>query len=252
MSKIVSEPLEALGEVRDGAVVAVGGFGPAGVPLTLINALLATGARELHVVTNNVGDGWGLGELLREGRIARLTMSYTGENKDLADRWLAGELEIEFTPQGTLVERLRAAGAGIPAFYTATGAGTLIADGGLPLRFRDGEPISRTQAREQREFSGRRYVLEHALHCDLALVHCFSADAAGNLRFRGTARNFNPVMATAATTTVAEAESVVALGRLAPDDVHLPGAFVTRVLGGVPANDRIDKLMTTEVLDERH
>lgn len=238
---------EALAEVDDGAVIAVGGFGPAGVPIMLTDALLESGAERLHLVTNNVGDGWGLGRLVDAGRVARLTMTYMGQNKRLAESWLAGDLEIEFVPQGTLAERLRAAGAGIAAFYTPTGAGTLVADGGMPLRFSAGEVVKRAEPKEQRAFGGRSYVLETALACDVALVHAQAADSCGNLRFRAAARNFNPVMATAARLVVAEAERILEVGSLAPDDVHLPGAYVDRLVGPVPPNARVDIMMTREV-----
>lgn len=244
MDKIVETAARALGRVDDGAVVAVGGFGPAGVPLRLIDALLASGATNLHLVTNNVGDGWGLGLLLDAGRVSRITMSYMGQNKRLADRWLAGAIDIEFTPQGTMVERLRAAGAGIPAFYTPTGVGTFVADGGLPISFRGTTPTL-TLAKEVREFGGRPYVLEEALFCDLALVHSHRADRFGNLAFRSAARNFNPVMATAARRTAVESEQLVAVGDIPPDDVHLPGAWVAAVVGGALRNERVDVRTTT-------
>ena len=245
MDKIVESAQRAVADVKDGSTVAVGGFGPAGVPVTLVAALLKSGAGRLHVVTNNVGDGWGLGQLLEAGRLSKVTMSYMGQNKRLAAAWLDGSVEIEFTPQGTMVERLRAAGAGVPAFYTPTGVGTLVSGGGLPLTFRDGHPSRLSEAKEVRTFDGQEFVLERALRCDVALVHCHRADRYGNLTFRAAARNFNPIMAMAADVTIAEAEQIVPVGDLDPDGVHVPAAYVTRVLGNAPANTRVDVRTTS-------
>ncbi|GAA4622676.1 CoA transferase subunit A [Actinoallomurus vinaceus] len=230
MDKTLSTPGEAVADIPDGASLAVGGFGLCGVPMELISALLDRGTTGLHVVSNNCGvDDHGLGVLLREGRIARVTASYVGENKEFARRYLAGELEVELVPQGTLAERLRAGGCGIPAFYTPAGVGTQVADGGLPWRYGpDGGVLVASPPREIREFDGRPYVLEEAVRTDFGLVHAARADRHGNLVFDKSARNFNPLAAMAARVTVAQAEEVVE--RLDPDEVHLPGIFVDRVV----------------------
>ncbi|MCK9795936.1 CoA transferase subunit A [Isoptericola sp. 4D.3] len=205
------------GLLHDGMTIAVGGFGLCGVPYALIDAVRDAGVRDLTVVSNNLGvDGLGLGVLLENDQVSRVLASYVGENKLFATRFLNGELDVELVPQGTLAERLRAGGAGIPAFYTPTGVGTPVADGKPTV-----------------ELDGRTYLLERAIRADLALVHAHTADAAGNLRYRLTARNFNPVVATAAPVTVVEAEHLLDPerdGHLDPDDVHTPGVFVTRVV----------------------
>ena len=205
---------EALsGAVHDGMTVAVGGFGLSGIPTNLIRALADTGVRGLTVVSNNMGvDGKGLGILLEGGQVSRVLSSYVGENRLFAEQYLSGALDVEFVPQGTLAERLRAGGAGIPAFYTPTGVGTSIAEG-----------------KEEREFDGRRVVLERGIVADLALVRAHEADREGNLRYRYTARNFNPLVATAGRLTIAEAEVVVD-GFLDPNEIHTPGIFVQRVV----------------------
>ncbi|WP_432535542.1 CoA transferase subunit A [Kineococcus arenarius] len=218
MTKVRAAAAEALdGVLRDGMTIAVGGFGLCGVPFGLIDAVRASGVRGLTIVSNNMGvDGQGLGVLLENDQVSRVLASYVGENKLFAKRYLDGDLDVEFVPQGTLAERLRAGGAGVPAFYTATGVGTPVADG---------KPTA--------EFGGRTYLLERAIVADLALVHARTGDAAGNLRHRLTARNFNPVVATAAPVTVAEVERFldpVTDGYLDPDDVHTPGVFVTSVV----------------------
>jgi len=236
MNKTVATADEAIADIPDGASLAVGGFGLVGVPITLIRALLTRGTSNLSVVSNNCGvDGWGLGLLVDAHRIRRVTASYIGENKEFARQYLAGELEVELTPQGTLAERLRAGGAGIPAFYTATGVGTVVANGGMPIKYAvDGSVELATEPKEVREFStfGRpdSYVLEPSIVTDFALVRAAVGDRAGNLRFEESARNFNPPVAMAGRITIAEVDRLVEVGELAPDDIHLPGIFVDRVV----------------------
>ncbi|MFF0290612.1 CoA transferase subunit A [Streptomyces sp. NPDC005262] len=236
MDKVVATAEEALAGVMDGASLAVGGFGLSGVPNVLIQALYATGASGLGVVSNNCGvDGGGLGILLAAGRIARVTGSYVGDNKEFARQYLSGELLVELTPQGTLAERLRAGGCGIPAFFTPAGVGTQVADGGLPWRYApDGTVAVASPPKEIREFDGRRHVLEHGITTDFALVRAAKGDRHGNLVFHRSARNFNPLAAMAGRVTVAEVEQLVEPGELDPDEVHLPGVFVQRVVGLTP------------------
>ncbi|MET7465251.1 CoA transferase subunit A [Nonomuraea sp. NPDC005501] len=227
--KVVATAGEALAGVRDGASFAVGGFGLSGIPSVLIQALHATGVSGISVVSNNCGvDGGGLGVLLAAGRIARVTASYIGDNKEFARQYLTGRLEVELTPQGSLAERLRAGGAGIPAFYTPAGVGTPVAEGGLPLRHHpDGSIDVASPPKEIREFDGRPYVLEHGITTDFALVRAAKGDRHGNLVFGKSARNFNPLAAMAGRVTIAEVEE---LTELDPDEVHLPGVFVQRLL----------------------
>ncbi|WP_211269050.1 CoA transferase subunit A [Saccharothrix syringae] len=236
MDKVVAGAAEAVAGVPAGASVAVGGFGLAGIPWFLIEALLEQGADDLTIVSNNCGvDGAGLGLLLERRRISRVIASYVGENKEFARQYLAGELTVELTPQGTLAERLRAGGAGIGAFYTPAGVGTLVADGGLPWRHHpDGTVAVASPPKEVRTFRGREMVLEEGIVTDVALVRAAVADRAGNCRFHAAARNFNPVVAMAGRLTVVEAERVVDTGDLHPDDVHLPGVFVQRVVALSP------------------
>lgn len=244
MDKVVPSPAQAVADVPDGASLAVGGFGLSGNPMELIRALHDQGTTSLRVVSNNCGvDGWGLGILLADGRIARMTSSYVGENKEFARQFLEGELEVELTPQGTLAERLRAGGVGVPAFYTATGVGTQVADGGLPWRYAaDGSVALASPPKEVREFGGRQYVLEEAITTDFGLVHALRGDRHGNLVFHESARNFNPLCAMAGRITVAEVEELVEPGELAPDDVHLPGIFVQRVVHvGTEVEKRIER-----------
>jgi 3-oxoacid CoA-transferase subunit A len=243
MDKLTDSAAQAVTDIGDGASLAVGGFGLCGVPSTLIAALVEAGPCGLRVVSNNCGvDDWGLGLLLRAGRIARMTSSYVGENKEFARQYLAGELEVELTPQGTLAERLRAGGAGIPAFYTASGVGTQVADGGLPWRHAaDGTVLVASPAKEQRDFGGRRYVLEEAIVTDFALVRAAVADRHGNLVFRGSAMNFNPLAAMAARICVVEAEQIVEPGDLEPASVHLPGVYVHRVVEADATDKRIER-----------
>jgi 3-oxoacid CoA-transferase subunit A len=240
VDKLVTDVAQAVAEVVSGSSVAVGGFGVCGIPEVLIEAVWAGGATGLHVVSNNCGlDGVGLGRLMDSGRIARITASYVGENKEFARRYLAGELELELTPQGTLAERLRAGGAGIPAFYTATGVGTQVASGGLVWRYaKDGSVAVSSPAKQVRTFGGRSYVLEEAITCDVALVRAARADRFGNVVFHAAARNFNPLCAMAGRITVVEAEEVVEVGEIDPDEVHLPGVFVQRVVAVPPGRPK--------------
>jgi 3-oxoacid CoA-transferase subunit A len=240
--------LEAVSDIPDGASIAVGGFGLCGIPSALIEALLESGVRNLDVASNNCGvDDWGLGTLLAERRIGRMTSSYVGENKTFERQYLQGDLEVELTPQGTLAERLRAGGVGVPAFYTPTGVGTWVAEGGLPWRYApDGTVLVSSPPKETREFDGRTYVLEQAIRCDYALVRASRADKHGNCVFDLSSRNFNPLCAMAGKTTIVEAEQVVEAGELAPDEIHLSGIFVQRVVQLTPAQiaqKRIERLV---------
>ncbi|MEU1123403.1 CoA transferase subunit A [Streptomyces sp. NPDC005899] len=236
MNKVSGSAAEAVADIPDGASLAVGGFGLSGVPDALIDALHEQGAAGLEVVSNNCGvDGRGLGILLAAGRIARVTGSYVGENKEFARQYLSGELEVELTPQGTLAERLRAGGAGIPAFYTPAGVGTQVAEGGLPWRYApDGSVAVASPPKETRNFSGRPYLLEHGITTDFALVRAWRGDRHGNLVFRRAAANFNPLAAMAGRVAIAEVEELVEPGELAPDDVHLPGVYVRRIVELTP------------------
>ncbi|MFM9370028.1 CoA transferase subunit A [Streptomyces sp. Da 82-17] len=232
MDKVVATAADAVADVRDGASLAVGGFGLSGVPNALIEAVHARGVGGLSVVSNNCGAmDSGLAVLLAAGRIARVTGSYIGANKEFARQYLAGELEVELIPQGTLAERLRAGGAGIPAFYTPAGVGTQVAEGGLPLRY-DGEGgvALASPPKEVREFDGVSYVLERGIRTDFALVRAAKGDRHGNLVFAKSARNFNPLAAMAGRVTVAEVEELVEPGDIDPDQVHVPGIFVQRVV----------------------
>jgi 3-oxoacid CoA-transferase subunit A len=246
LDKTVESAGSAVADIADGSSVAVGGFGLCGIPSALIQALYEQGTTGLRVVSNNCGvDEWGLGILLSARRIAKTTSSYVGENKEFERQFLAGELEVELTPQGTLAERLRAGGAGIPAFYTATGVGTQVAEGGLPWRYgADGSVVLASPAKHTREFDGRPYVLEEAIRTDFALVRAAVGDSHGNLVFHETARNFNPLAAMAGTVTIAEVEELVEPGELDPDRIHLPGIYVHRVVGLTPeqaADKRIER-----------
>jgi len=246
LDKRVGSAAEAVADIGDGATLAVGGFGLCGVPSVLIKALLDLGSTRLHAVSNNCGvDEWGLGLLLMAKRLAKMTSSYVGENREFERQFLSGELEVELTPQGTLAERLRAGGSGIPAFYTATGGGTQVADGGLPWRYNaDGSVALASPPKDTRVFDGRDYVLEEAIRTDFALVRAAIGDRHGNLVFHETARNFNPLAAMAGRVTIAEVEKLVEPGSIDPDRVHLPGIFVQRVLALSPeqaADKRIER-----------
>ena len=225
-NKLYASADEALqGLVADGQTLAVGGFGLCGIPETLIVALRDSGVKGLTVISNNAGvDGFGLGLLLETRQIRKMISSYVGENKEFERQYLSGELELEFNPQGTLAERLRAGGAGIPAFFTRTGYGTIVADG-----------------KETREFDGHHYVLETALKSDLSLVKAWKADTSGNLLFRKTARNFNPAVAMAGRVTVVEVEELVEVGAIDPDQVHLPGIYVDRIVVNRTPEKRIEQ-----------
>jgi 3-oxoacid CoA-transferase subunit A len=250
VSKVVDSASAAVADIVEGSSLAVGGFGLCGVPVDLIDAVVENGAAGLRVVSNNCGvDGWGLGRLLGEHRVARVTGSYVGENKEFARQFLAGELEVELIPQGSLAERLRAGGCGIPAFYTPAGVGTLIAEGGLPWRYApDGTVAVASLPREVREFDGRRYVLEHAITTDFALVRATRGDTIGNLVFDLATRNFNPLCAMAGRVTIAEVEELVPAGTLDPVSVHLPGIFVQRV---VQADTTREKLIEKRTVRPR-
>ncbi|RFO95258.1 succinyl-CoA--3-ketoacid-CoA transferase [Rhodoferax lacus] len=231
MNKIYPDAASALqGLVADGALLAVGGFGLCGIPEALIEALQHSQAKDLTVISNNAGvDGFGLGLLLESRQIKKMISSYVGENKEFERQYLAGELELEFTPQGTLAEKLRAGGAGIPAFFTRTGVGTLVAEG-----------------KELRDFNGETYVMEHALFPQVSLVKADVADRSGNLRFHLTARNFNPAVAMAGRVCVVEVERIVENGELAPDDIHLPGIYVHRIVQNASPEKRIEKRTTRQ------
>ena len=231
MKKIFPSAKAALdGIVNDGQLFAVGGFGLCGIPEALIDALRDSGAKNLTVISNNAGvDGFGLGKLLETRQIKKMISSYVGENKEFERQYLAGELELEFTPQGTLAEKLRAGGAGIPAFFTKTGVGTLVAEG-----------------KEVREFDGQKYVMERALVPEVSLVKAWKADQSGNLIFRRTARNFNPAVAMAGKTTIVEVEEIVETGAFDPDSIHLPGIYVHRIVLNAHPEKRIEKRTLTE------
>ena len=243
MDKVVKSADEAVRDVTSGASIAVGGFGLCGVPIVLIEAVFAGGATDLETVSNNCGvDGWGLGVLLAAKRIRRTVSSYVGENKEFERQFLTGELEVELVPQGTLAERLRAGGAGIPAFYTPAGVGTAVADGGLPRRYdgRGGVALA-SPPKEIREFGGRPYVLELGLRTDFALVHARYGDRLGNLIYEKSAANFNPLCAAAGRVTIAEVEELVEPGELDPMRVHTPGIFVNRVVHAPGVEKRIER-----------
>ena len=243
MSKVFATAAEAVADIADGASLAVGGFGLCGIPDGLIGALAERGVSGLEVFSNNCGvDDWGLGILLSAGRIRRVTASYVGENKEFARQYLAGELEVELTPQGTLAERLRAGGAGIPAFYTPAGVGTPVSEGGLPWRYNtDGSVAVASPPKETREFGGKTYVLEEGIVADYALVHAEVGDTEGNLVFAKTAMNFNPLAAMAGRVTIAQVEKLVEPGELDPAQVHLPGVFVQRIVHTGGQVKRIEK-----------
>jgi 3-oxoacid CoA-transferase subunit A len=246
MDKVVAGAREAVAGIPDGATLAVGGFGISGIPSVLIQAVLDSGARELEVVSNNAGvDDWGLGLLLAARRLRRMVASYVGENKEFARQYLAGELEVELTPQGTLAERMRAGGSGIAAFYTRTGVGTQVAEGGMPWRYGpDGTIALASPPKPVQQFDGLDYVLERAIVADFGLVRAWKGDRHGNLVYREAARNFNPLAAMCGQVTIAEVEHLVEPGELDPDAVHTPGVFVQRVVPLSPeqaADKRIER-----------
>ena len=246
MDKVIASPAEAVQDVRDGASIAVGGFGLGGVPERLIEALLARGSTGLTTVSNNCGvDGFGLGKLLDNKRIRRTTGSYVGENREFERQFLSGELEVELVPQGTLAERLRAGGSGIPAFFTPAGVGTGVADGGLPLRYgADGSIALASPPKETRVFDGRTYVLETGIVCDFAFVRASRGDRMGNLVYNKSTRNFNPLCAMAGKITIAEVEELVEPGEIDPEEVHTPGIFVQRVVVVGKDGKRIERTTT--------
>lgn len=228
MQKLVKNAAEAVRDIPDGALLALGGFGLCGIPENCIQALVDKGIKNLTCISNNAGvDGFGIGLMLEKGQVKKMISSYVGENKLFEQLVLSGKLELELTPQGTLAEKLRAGGAGIPAFYTPTGYGTIIADG-----------------KETREFGGRMYVLEHSYFADFAIVKAWKGDTMGNLVFRGTARNFNPMIATASYRTIAEVEHLVPAGEIEPDQVHVPGIYVKKIFQGKNYQKRIEKRTT--------
>ncbi|WP_266033134.1 CoA transferase subunit A [Brucella intermedia] len=226
MDKVFSTSAKALaGILRDGMTIMSGGFGLCGIPMSLIEAIRLSGIRNLTVISNNAGvDGFGLGILLESGQISKMISSYVGENKLFAQQYLSGQLQLEFNPQGTLAERIRAGGAGIPAFYTKTGVGTLVAEG-----------------KETRIFNGEEYLMETGLVADLSIVHAYKGDDEGNLVYRKTARNFNPMMATAAKLTVAEVEHLLPTGEIDPDTIHTPGIYVQRIVHVPHPEKRIEQ-----------
>ena len=236
MDKVVGSAAEAVADIPNGARLAVGGFGLCGVPSVLIDALLDAGTTDLEAVSNNCGvDEWGLGRLLMQKRLRRMISSYVGENKEFARQYLHGELEVELTPQGTLAERMRAGGSGIPAFFTATGFGTQVADGGLPWKYdAEGNVVVSSPAKETKTFTTaegeKEFVLEHAIVADFGLVRAWKGDRHGNLVYRDSARNFNPLAAMCGRVTIAEVEHLVEPGEIGADDVHTPGVFVQRVV----------------------
>jgi 3-oxoacid CoA-transferase subunit A len=250
VDKVVGSAAEAVADIPDGSRLAVGGFGLCGIPSVLIRAVLDAGTGDLEVVSNNAGvDGWGLGLLLGAGRLRRVVASYVGENKEFARQYLAGELEVELTPQGTLAERMRAGGSGIPAFFTATGVGTQVAEGGLPWRYDAAgnvvvsSPAKQTQVFETAE-GPREFVLEHAIVADFGLVRAWKGDRHGNLVFREAARNFNPLAAMCGRVSIAEVEHLVEPGEIDPNQVHTPGVNVARVVALSPeqaVDKRIEK-----------
>jgi len=243
VDKTCASAAEAVADIGNGSSLAVGGFGLCGIPLVLIQALLEQGATDLETVSNNCGiDDAGLGVLLGAGRIRRTISSYVGENKEFARQYLAGELELELTPQGTLAERLRAGGAGIPAFYTPAGVGTLVADGGLPWRHGpDGSVVVASPPKEVRVFDEREYVLERGIVTDFALVRAARGDRHGNLSYDASARNFNPLCAMSGRITIAEVEQLVEPGELDPEHIDTPGVFVQRVVQVGEEGKRIEK-----------
>jgi 3-oxoacid CoA-transferase subunit A len=250
MDKTIESAAAAIADVRDGATIAVGGFGLCGIPSVLIEALLAAGTSDLEAVSNNAGvDDWGLGLLLGAGRLRRMVASYVGENREFARRYLNGELEVELTPQGTLAERMRAGGSGIPAFFTETGVGTQVAEGGLPWRYdAEGNVVEASRPKETQWLETadgeKEFVLEYAIVADFGLVRAWKGDRHGNLVYRGSARNFNPLAAMCGRVTIAEVEELVEPGELDPNEVHTPGVFVHRVVPLTPeqaADKRIER-----------
>ncbi len=248
MNKVVADAREALQKagLKDGATILLGGFGLCGIPENLIDATREMGVKNLTAISNNAGvDDFGLGLLLQTRQIKKMISTYVGENKLFEKQFLEGDLEVELTPQGTFAEKIRAGGAGIPAFYTPTGFGTQISEGGLPMRYaKDGSVVKASAPKETREFGGRRYVLEEAITADFAFVKAYRGDKAGNLVYRKTARNFNPMMATAGRVTIAEVEELVEVGEIDPDVVATPGIYVNFIFQGKNHEKRIEQRTT--------
>ncbi|MEZ4260944.1 MAG: CoA transferase subunit A [Polyangiaceae bacterium] len=243
MDKVKKSAREACADIPSGCTILAGGFGLCGIPENAIRAIAELGVKDLTFVSNNCGvDDFGLGILLGKKQIKKMISSYVGENKEFERQYLSGELEVELCPQGTLAERVRAGGAGIPAFYTPTGAGTAVSEGGLPLKYAsDGSVAKMSPKKETREFDGRTYVLEPAIKGDFAIVKAWKGDRFGNLVYRHTAMNFNPMMAMAGKVTVAEVEEIVEVGELDPDHIHTPGIFVQRIFKGASFEKRIER-----------
>uniref|UniRef100_A0A9J7WZM7 Succinyl-CoA:3-ketoacid-coenzyme A transferase n=1 Tax=Cyprinus carpio carpio TaxID=630221 RepID=A0A9J7WZM7_CYPCA len=243
------DPTEAVRDIPNGSMLLVGGFGLCGIPENLISGLLKTGIKDITAVSNNAGvDNFGLGMLLKTKQIKRMISSYVGENAEFARQYLSGELELELTPQGTLAERIRAGGAGIPAFFTPTGYGTLIQEGGSPIKYnKDGSIAIASESREVREFNGRHYVMEKAIRGDFALIKAWKCDKAGNLIFRKTTRNFNQPMCKAAKVTIVEVEEIVDIGSFDPEDIHIPSIYVDRVVQGASYEKRIEVRKTLKL-----
>ena len=253
IDKTVASAAEAVADIPDGATIACGGFGLSGIPMVLINALLELGSSDLSIVSNNCGvDDWGLGVLLAAKRIRKMTSSYVGENKEFERQFLSGELELELTPQGTLAEKLRAGGSGIAAFFTQTGVGTQVSEGGLPRRYAaDGSIEIASPKKETRTFTvrgeEREFVLEDAITTDFSLVHAAKGDRHGNLIFNKAARQFSPVAAMAGRVCIAQVEELVEPGELDPDEIHLPGIYVHRIVEvGTDVEKRIERLTVTQ------
>jgi 3-oxoacid CoA-transferase/3-oxoacid CoA-transferase subunit A len=246
MDKVFKSAREACADIPEGATILAGGFGLCGIPENCIRALRELGTKNLTVVSNNCGvDDFGLGVLLANKQIIKMVSSYVGENKEFERQYLKGELEVELCPQGTLAERIRAGGAGIPAFFTPTGAGTAVSDGGLPLKYaRDGSVAKASPKKETREFDGKPHVLEPAIKGDYAIVKAWKGDRFGNLVYRHTAMNFNPMMAAAGRVTIAEVEELVEVGTLDPDTIHTPSIFVQRIIKGEKYEKRIERRTT--------
>ncbi|HWU21809.1 MAG TPA: CoA transferase subunit A [Nocardioides sp.] len=260
MDKVIATAAEAVADIRDGSSLTVGGFGLCGIPAVLIQALLHAGVRDLEVISNNAGvDDWGLGLLLSAGRLRRVVASYVGENREFARQYLCGQLEVELTPQGTLAERMRAGGSGIAAFYTRAGVGTQVVNGGLPWRYDDrGNVVKTSPQKPVMAFDTRSgeldFVLEEAIVSDFGLVRAWKGDRHGNLVFKDSARNFNPLAAMAGQITIAEVEELVEPGELDPNQIHLPGVYVHRVVPLTPeqaADKRIERRTVSTPGDSR-
>lgn len=243
MNKVYKNSREACADIKSGASILLGGFGLSGIPENCLRAIRAMGIKNLTLITNNAGvDDWGTGVLLQDHQLSKVISSYIGENSEIERQFLHGELEVELVPQGTLAEAIRAGGAGIPAFYTATGVGTGVSDGGLPMMHdKNGNVIKVSEPKDMRVFDGRLYVMERSITADYALVKAWKGDKLGNLVYRRTAKNFNPMMATAGKITIAEVEELVEVGELDPDNVHTPSAYVQRIFQGEFFERRIEK-----------